>query len=82
MSKKTPISGKLIMFTGGFIDKSRSELKFLAENMGAKIASTISKKTDFLVTGSQKPTTRKINDAKNLNIKILDENDWNKIVKQ
>ena len=82
MSKKTPISGKLIMFTGGFIDKSRSELKFLAENMGAKITSTISKKTDFLVTGSQKPTTRKINDAKNLNIKILDENDWNKIVKQ
>ena len=82
MSKKTPISGKLIMFTGGFIDKSRSELKFLAENMGAKIASTISKKTDFLVAGSQKPTTRKINDAKNLNIKILDENDWNKIVKQ
>ena len=68
------------MFTGGFIDKSRSELKFLAESMGAKIVSTISKKTDFLVTGSQKPTIRKINDAKNLNIKILNEDDWNKII--
>ena len=80
LSKKTPISGKLIMFTGGFVNKSRSELKSLAESMGAKIVSSISKKTDFLVTGSQKPTIRKINDARNLNIKILNEEDWNKII--
>jgi len=79
-SKKTPISGKLIMFTGGFLDKSRSELKSLAENMGAKIVSSISKKTDFLVVGSEKPTVRKINEAKELNIKILNEKEWNKII--
>ena len=78
-SKKTPISGKLIMFTGGFIDKSRSELKSLAESLGAKIVSSISKKTDFLVVGSEKPTNRKIQEAKNLNIKILNEKDWKKI---
>ena len=58
------------MFTGGFVDKSRSELKSLAESLGAKIVSNVSKKTDFLITGSHKPTTRKINEAKNLNIKI------------
>ena len=80
LSKKTPISGKLIMFTGGFVDKSRSELKSLAENLGAKIVSGLSKKTDFLVTGSQKPTIRKINEAKNLNIKILSEKEWNQII--
>ena len=80
LSKKTPISGKLIMFTGGFVNKSRSELKSLAESFGAKIVSTISKKTDFLVTGSQKPTPRKIHEAKNLNIKILTEDGWNKII--
>ena len=68
------------MFTGGFTNKSRSELKSLAESMGAKIVTTISKKTDFLVTGSQKPTIRKINDAKNLNIKIFTEDDWNKTI--
>ena len=68
------------MFTGTFEDKSRSELKVLAENLGAKIASSISKKTNFLVVGSQKPTTRKITEAKNLNVKILTEKDWNKIV--
>ena len=68
------------MFTGGFVDKSRSELKSLAENLGAKIVSGLSKKTDFLVTGSQKPTIRKINEAKNLNIKILSEKEWNQII--
>ena len=80
LNKKTLISGKLIMFTGGFVDKSRSELKSLAEEMGAKIVSTISKKTDFLITGSQKPTIRKINEARNLNVKILNEDEWNKII--
>ena len=80
LTKKTPISGKLIMFTGGFADRSRSELKSLAESMGAKIVSSISKKTDFLVVGSQKPTTRKINEAKDLKIKILSEEDWVKII--
>ena len=43
LRKKTSISGKLIMFTGGFVNKSRSELKFLAESMGAKIVPAISK---------------------------------------
>ena len=80
LSKKTPISGKLIVFTGAFVDKSRSELKSLAESLGAKIASNVSKKTDYLVTGSHKPTVRKVNEAKNLKIKVLSEDDWNKIV--
>jgi DNA ligase (NAD+) len=79
-TKKTPLSRKLIMFTGTFEDTSRSELKVLAENLGAKIVSSISKKTNFLVIGSQNPTARKINEAKNLNVKILTEKDWNKIV--
>ena len=68
------------MFTGGFVEKSRSELKSQAESLGAKIVSSISKKTDFLVAGSQKPTVKKINEAKTLNIKVLTEDDWNKII--
>ena len=79
-SKKTPLSGKLIMFTGGFEYKSRSELKSLAENLGAKIISNISKKTNCLIVGSQRPTIKKINEAKKLNVKILYEKDWNKII--
>ena len=80
LKKKTSISGKLIIFTGTFVNNSRSELKSLAESMGAKIVSTISKKTDYLVAGSQRPTVRKINEAKHLNIKVLTEDDWNKII--
>ena len=80
VTKKTPISGKLVMFTGGFIDKSRSELKSIAESLGAKIVSNISKKTNFLVVGSNKPTKRKINEAKNLNIKIINEQEWKKMI--
>ena len=68
------------MFTGGFVDKSRSELKSTAENMGAKIVSSLSKKTDFLIVGSKKPTVSKIKEAKRLNVKILTELDWSKIV--
>ena len=80
LNMKTAISGKSIMFTGGFENKSRSELKSLAESLGAKIVSSISKKTNFLVVGSQKPTIKKINEAKNLSIKIMFEEDWNKII--
>ena len=80
LNKKTPLSGKLIMFTGSFENKSRSELKSLAENLGAKIVSSISKKTNFLIVGSNKPTIRKVGEAKKLNVKILKEKDWNKIV--
>jgi len=78
--KKTSLSGKLVMFTGVFEKNSRSELKVIAENLGAKILSSISKKTDLLVVGSQKSTRKKINEAKNLNVKILTEKDWNKII--
>ena len=82
LTKNTPLSGKLIMFTGGFEDKSRSELKFLVESLGAKIVSNITKKTDFLIVGSQKPTTKKINEAKKLNVKILSEKDWSRTINQ
>jgi DNA ligase (NAD+) len=68
------------MFTGAFENNSRSELKVIAENLGAKILSSISKKTDLLVVGSHKPTKKKINEAKNFNVKILTEKDWNKII--
>ena len=78
--KNTPFSGKLIMFTGGFSDKSRSELKSLAESQGGRIVNNVTKKTDFLVVGSKKPTMRKINEAKKLNTKILYEEDWNKLL--
>ena len=71
---------KKIMFTGAFKAISRSEAKSIAENNGAKVLSSISKKLDYLVVGEKKPTKRKIDQAKDLNIKIISEKEWDKIL--
>ena len=73
-------SNKKLMFTGGFKNMSRSEAKVIAENNGGKVLGSISKKLDFLVVGDAKPTKKKIDQAKQLNIKIILEKDWNKIL--
>ena len=63
------------MFTGKFDKISRSELKMKAENLGAKIVSSISQRTDFLIVGNTKPTVKKVNQAKSINVKIITEKD-------
>ncbi len=79
-SNKGKFSNKKIMFTGGFQNMSRSEAKAIAENNGGKVLGSISKKLDFLVVGGSKPTKKKIDQAKQLNIKIILEKEWNKIL--
>ena len=73
-------SNKKLMFTGGFQNMSRSEAKAIAENNGGKVLGSISQKLDFLVIGDNKPTKKKIDQAKKLNIKIVLEKEWNKIL--
>ena len=73
-------SDKKLMFTGGFQNMSRSEAKAVAENNGGKVLGSISKKLDFLVVGNSKPTKKKIDQAKQLNIQIIFEEEWNKIL--
>lgn len=72
-------SGKNIMFTGGFSTMSRSEAKSLAETLGAKILSSVNKKLDYLVTGLSKPTKNKVDKAKELGVKIIEEKEWLKL---
>ncbi len=64
------------MFTGGFEKMSRSEAKSLAEENGAKILGSVSKKLDFLIVGNSKPTKKKIDKAKDLKIKLMTEEKW------
>ena len=73
-------SNKKIMFTGGFKNMSRSEAKAIAEKNGGKVLGSVSKKLDYLVVGDSKPTAKKINQAKELNIKIVFEKEWNKML--
>ena len=79
-SNNGKFSKKKLMFTGGFQNMSRSEAKEIAENNGGKVLGSISKKLDFLIVGSSKPTKKKIDQAKELNIKIVLEKDWIRIL--
>jgi DNA ligase (NAD+) len=73
-------SNKKIMFTGGFQNMSRSEAKSIAENNGGKVLGSISKNLDFLVVGESKPIKKKIDQAKELNIRVILEKEWNEIL--
>jgi DNA ligase (NAD+) len=80
LNKKGKFGNKNLMFTGGFKKISRSEAKALIEDNGGKVLGTISKKLDFLVVGDSKPTKKKIEKAKDLQIKIINESEWYKIL--
>ena len=62
------------MFTGKLKGMSRAEAKSLIENNSGKIISNVSRKLDFLVIG-EKPTSRKVNEAKNLKIKLITQSE-------
>ena len=76
VNKTGKLSNKSVMFTGGFEKMSRSEAKALAEENGAKILGTVSKKLDYLVIGNSKPTRKKIEKAKELEVNIMTEENW------
>jgi len=80
LNKDGKLSGKTIMFTGGFEKISRSEAKSLVEENGGKVLGSLSGKLDILVTGSSKPTKSKIEKAKETGVKIISEIDWYKLL--
>ena len=79
-NKDGKFSNKKLMFTGGFRNMSRSEAKSIAENNGGKVLGSMSKKLDILIVGDSKPTKKKLDQAKEFKIKIITENEWNKIL--
>ncbi len=73
-------SDKILMFTGKLNNISRAEAKSIVENNGGKIVSNVSKKLNYLVTG-EKATSRKVKMANDLKVKILNQSDFEKILK-
>ena len=70
---------KNFMFTGKLDGISRAEAKSIIEQNSGKIISNVTKKLDYLIIG-EKPTIKKINLAKELNIKILSQKEWLKML--
>ena len=73
------LSDKIFMFTGKLTGMSRAEAKSLIEKNSGTIVSNVSKKLDYLIIG-EKPTKRKIEAAKELKIKIIDQSGLNKLL--
>ena len=77
---KGKFMNQTFMFTGGMSKMSRSEAKQIVENEGGKVLGSPSKKLNYLISGGSKPTIKKVNQAKELGVKILSEEEWYKLI--
>ena len=75
LNSKGLLQNKTFMLTGKLNEISRAEAKSLVEQNAGKIISNVNKKLDYLITG-EKPTVKKINTAKKLNVKVINQKEW------
>ena len=73
------LKNKTFMFTGKLVNISRSEAKNLIEQNSGSIISNVSKKLDYLIIG-EKPTKKKLEIAKELKIKVINQSEWLKML--
>ena len=74
VAQDSPIAGKTVVFTGTLMGMSRAEAKARAESLGAKVAGTVSPKTDLVVAGEAAGSKAK--KAAELGVEILGEEEW------
>jgi DNA ligase (NAD+) len=80
VAKETRLSGKTFVLTGGLDAFTRDQAKKIIEDMGGRVASSVSKKTDFVVVG--KDPGSKYDTALKLGIKTLNENEFKNMIGQ
>ena len=70
----SPVSGKTVVFTGTLSRITRAEAKARAEIPGAKVAGSVSAKTDYVIAGEDAGS--KLKKAKELGVNVLSEDEW------
>jgi len=74
------IAGKTVVFTGALEKMTRDEAKAMAERLGAKVAGSVSQKTDYVVAGPGAGS--KLGKAKDLGVEVLSEDEWFDLVRR
>ncbi len=74
----SPISGKTVVLTGTLDSMTRGEAKARAEALGAKVAGSVSKKTDYVVVGADAGSKAK--KAQELGVTMLSEQEWLELI--
>jgi DNA ligase (NAD+) len=77
-TRESPVSGKTVVFTGSLETMSRDEAKAQAEALGARVAGSVSAKTDLVVAGPGAGS--KLKKAADLGVSVIDEAGWAAIV--
>ena len=72
--RQSQVSGKTVVFTGALEKMTREEAKAMAERLGAKVAGSVSKKTDLLIAGPGAGS--KLKDAQKHGVEVIDEAEW------
>jgi DNA ligase (NAD+) len=74
----SPVAGKTLVFTGTLEKMTRPEAKARAEALGAKVAGSVSKKTDLVIAGPGAGS--KLDEARALGVRVIDEDQWLKML--
>ena len=74
-----PFFGKTLVFTGTMPTLGRAEAKTMAQDVGAKVSGSVSKKTDYVIAGAEAGS--KLEKAQQLGVTVIDEAEFLRLLK-